>query len=314
MTSAQFIVSVDGGGTHTEFCIYNTYTHVRHYFTYGSTNHKVVGEEQAEKNLIGSLHEIMGNLGIEKKDLIMCVLGLSGLDSEEDKRMYRQQVSNALLPETPFYLCNDAELAFYAIARKPGIVVVAGTGSIAYGFTESATVRSGGWGGIVSDLGSGTWIGMQVLRDILLYCDGEGPYQTVYQEILKEAGAESFEALPFLVTAYPTNRIASYARIICDHGDSGDPYCMEIVKEAAGHVAMLVESVYRKSRFQGSVSIVCVQSGGLFKCNTFKEAFESRIALTLLNLTLKAYSGHPVDGGVQLAQYLLKSTHNEEEE
>lgn len=309
MTSGQYIVSVDGGGTHTEFCIYNSHTHLRHYFTYGSTNHKVVGEEQAEINLIGSLHEIMEKLSIEKNDLIMCVLGLSGLDSEEDKAMYHQQISKALLPETPFYLCNDAELAFYAISQKPGIVVVAGTGSIAYGFSESATVRSGGWGGLVSDLGSGTWIGMQVLRDILLYCDGQGPYHTVYQDILKESGAESFEALPFLVTAYPTNRIASYARIICDHGDSGDPYSTGIVREAAVHVAMLVESVYRKASFKGNAPIDCVRSGGLFKCNTFKEAFKNRVALTSLNLTLKAYSGHPVDGGVQLAQYLLKTTY-----
>lgn len=309
MASEQIIVSVDGGGTHTEFCIYNVMTHERHYFTRGSTNHKVVGLQQAERNLMGSLQEILDTLGIGKEELKMCVLGLSGLDSETDRIMYRELISKALLPETPFYLCNDAELAFYATANKPGIVVVAGTGSIAYGYFHDRTVRSGGWGSAVSDLGSGSWIGTQVLRDVLLYCDGMGPYQDVFNELMKAAGAESFEGLPYLVTSYPTNRIASFARLVCDHADAGESYCKRIIHEAAGHVALLVESVYCKARFKGSDVVDCVLSGGLFKCRTFKEAFENRIGTAALNLNLKAYDGHPVDGGVQLATYLLKTTY-----
>lgn len=266
MPQKQVFFSVDGGGSKTEFCVHDIERKFDRIFTFGSTNYKTVGVDAAKKNLVVAFNKICAGEGIALPQIAGMVIGLSGFDSEIDMRVFREMALSLGLPEEKMFLCNDCELAFRAAANPPGICTVAGTGSIAFGFDKTGiATRCGGWGGLLSDDGSGYWIAREVLRRMLTYCDGIGGYEPVFDVLREYYGSVSFSDIPEVFTHLNITDIAACAKPIMDFALEGDTFCGEIVREAARLVSQLTISLGGRIDIGVQPEISFVVTGGLFR-------------------------------------------------
>ena len=236
------------------------------------------------------------------------VMGLSGYDSQRDHDYFMDVAILSGVERNKIFICNDCELTFFAEGNPPGLSVVAGTGSISTGIARDfGRARSGGWGSSISDEGSGGWIGISVIRDLLRYNDGYGEYQQVFSTIREYLGEKTFDSLPGILSQYSVKELANLAKLVMDKADNGDEYCSLITAKAAEHIAEISYSVYKKLKFACEPSVDVVMSGSLFKstffCDLFIDTLKSMAGKDNINFCNKLLS--PVMGGITLASVMF---------
>jgi len=300
----EYLISVDGGGTKTVFCVYNLQDCSRRFILTGSTNYKTIGEETARKNLLKGFLTIQKVFSITREQIKGCVLGLAGCDSEPDYQVFANMLEPLYLDNSRIYMCNDSELAFFESGKAPGIVVICGTGSIVYGFDIAGKkCRAGGWGNNISDLGSGYWIGTQVIQKALLYCDGCYGYKKVFEKVKDYFRLKDFDQLPHAVSALEVYQIAAVAKTVVEFATEGDEYSLKIIRKAADYIAMLVNAVYGKLDFFKEEAIDIVLAGGMFNNSFFRAVMQSNLeeGCKLKNIRLSEVASCPVAGGINIA-------------
>ena len=307
VNTKQYYIAVDGGATKTEFCVRNIATKEDVYFTSGSTNYKNAGTD-VEKNLIhDGINHILEALSIKPDQVKGLTMGLSGCDSPNDFAFYMNVMDMTGIDSKRIYITNDCELAFFSEGKPPGMSIVAGTGSIATGISaDYRKARSGGWGSPIGDEGSGGWIGISVIRDLLRYCDGYGEYRPVYDVIRTHMNKSGFDILPAALSLYGIEELAGFAKLIMDEAERGDDYCASLTGKSAELVAEIANSVYRKLGFINESVVDVVMLGSLFKSQFFCTAFkESLIAMTGKdNFDFCGQVKKPVLGGIEYAYYM----------
>ena len=275
MPEGRYLFSVDGGGTKTEYCVYDADLHKMESFRFGSTNYKNIGLKEAAFNLKNSFYTICDSMNIEPQEICGMVIGVSGCDTESDYAVYQSIVKHMGLDLKKVYICNDSELVFLSVADKPGICVISGTGSIAVGFDkEGKTYRCGGWGRPLSDLGSGYWIGEQMLKKWIKYCDGQEPYNEIFRTLEEFYHFEEAEELPYYIAALSQRDITAAAHLICDGADKGNKLCGQVLSEAAGEAADIAAAVYKKTHLEKQEKIHIVLSGSIFKGEFYRKIFQ----------------------------------------
>lgn len=304
----EAFLAVDGGGSKTEFCLCDCETGERRHFLADGSNYKIAQADMERAIFLEGITGCLREADISIAQIRGLVMGMSGVDSEADHAHYLDIALSAGIPKDKIYVCNDSELAFYTKGTPPGICVVAGTGSVATGIAvDRRKVRSGGWSNYISDEGSGGWIGVQVLRALLRYCDGYEAYQPVFEVLREHFQAESFEALPSILTRIDVREVASTAKPVAKMADAGDPHCAKLVCEAARLVAEIAASVYRKLAFDREESVDIVTAGSLFKAATFYHRFTEVLQgnVSKKNLCFQGEVSSPVLGGLALAKMLF---------
>lgn len=312
MPEGRYLFSVDGGGTKTEYCVYDMDSRKMQSFYFGSTNYKNIGLKEAAFQLKNSFHTICNSLNIELQEVQGMVIGVSGCDTESDYAVYQSIVKYMGLDLQKVYICNDSELVFLSVADKPGICVISGTGSIAVGFDkEGKTYRCGGWGRPLSDLGSGYWIGEQMLKKWIKYCDGQDPYDEIFRTLEEFYHLEKTEELPYYIAALSQKDITAAAHLICDEADRGNSLCGQVLLEAAEEVADIAVAVYRKINPEKQEKIHIVISGSIFKGvfyrQTFQRIFQEKTGH--VNIQYISLSKSPAQAGIRLARDIFHANH-----
>ncbi len=173
------------------------------------------------------------------------IVGLRGVWTSSEKRRWKKRLS-ALTPNVE--VLSDIELAYRrAFGKKPGIVLNAGTGSIAYGRYKGRAVRSGGVGPLLGDEGSAFWIGREYLRRTK---------KDDWKFLRKTAVGKN-----------PVAKIASFApRGLKDQ---------RIFAQAQDDLLKLVGAVVKKLKAGKQMPLVL--QGGLFSNRRFRETFKRRV-------------------------------------
>src|SRR5690606_31065822 len=159
----------------------------------GGANLAAHGELAVEK----TLHELIEEtLGERDMHVAAICLGIAGSDRQEDAVVIRG-IMRRIGARARIVVTNDALIALIAGAgMKPGVVIIAGTGSIAYGVNaRNEAARAGGWGYILADEGSGYWLGRQALRAVVRAADGRGPATALTPLVLEFFGVSRPQAL-----------------------------------------------------------------------------------------------------------------------
>ncbi len=161
--------------------------------------------------------------------------------TEVEKRLAAADVARAVAVVT------DAEAAFHdALGVEPGILLVAGTGSIAWGRGPGGEeTRTGGWGMRIGDEGSGYAIALAGLRAVVRAIDGRDPPTALTDGLLLEPGLQDPTALVRWAEAAPKKEIAALAPIVLRVAEA-DPTAQRIVEDAAGQLVLHVETLERK--------------------------------------------------------------------
>jgi glucosamine kinase len=145
-------------------------------------------------------------------------------------------------------IVTDAEAAFYdAFADGPGILLIAGTGSIVWGRAEDGrTARAGGWGAILGDEGSGYALGLGALRAVVRAHDGRGEATSLAPAVLAHAGVDAPESLVAWAAGASKREIAALAPAVASAAGAGDAVARRIVEEAAGELVAHVVALHHR--------------------------------------------------------------------
>ena len=168
--TVPYYLGIDGGGTKTT-CAVGDETRLIATATAGPSNVVRVGEVQASESLQQSVRQACAAAGIALAQVARTCVGGSGAARPELAEIVRRSLAEIL--STPIDVVGDMQIALEAaFDTGPGVVVIAGTGSIAYGRDrQGRTVRAGGWGFAIGDEGSAHWIGRAAVSAVLRAAD-----------------------------------------------------------------------------------------------------------------------------------------------
>lgn len=269
---AKIWLTVDGGGTKTEFCACRENGEIVFDSVFGNANYKASSKENVIKNLEDGLDTLLKETTSSRKDIAGTIVALSGLDSETDRKVYLDILKTIGLREN-FYLCNDTELVFRSLSSADGICAVAGTGSIACAFNSCGmTARVGGWGAPLSDKGSGYWIGAQVVQNMILFLDGQDREARPIYEKVRRLYHNCSGAEQCILANLSVQDVASITQSVFECAEEGDKYCLAILHRSEEHLASLITTLYEHTGFVEGKDIDIVAAGGLFARDEYFKA------------------------------------------
>lgn len=205
----------------------------------------------------------------------------------------------AALPVGEVAVCSDSITSHAgALNAGPGVVLAAGTGSVAIGLSSAGElVRVGGWGPVLGDEGSGGWIGVAGLRAALRAFDGRGPDTGLRQAAVKLFG--ELERLPAAMGDNPARVAGGFAPEVARLCAAGDPVAARIMEEAAEELA---EAVITAARRLGEPVIPVAITGGLADVGpALLDPLSRALAAADIGLRLQRALGGPLDGARLLA-------------
>ncbi len=277
LSLAKFYLGVDGGQSSTTAIIANEYGQVVGEGRSGPCNH-VTGNEAREKfrkvltNCVAQASSKAG-LNTNSAGFAAACLGFSG--GAEDKASYSQELIHCKLLK----VTHDAEIALIgATAQEPGIIVIAGTGSIAFGRNaEGRTARAGGWGYIFGDEGGAFDIARRALRAALQFEEGWGPTTSLHERLLEHTNSGTAnQLLHHWYTESRRHVIAELAPLVTTVAEEGDPVAQTILGEAAAALGWWVEGVYR-NLFRKNEAVPVAYIGGVFRSAQIRQAFAEEV-------------------------------------
>jgi len=248
------------------------------------------GADFAARSIKACIKEAIAAAGLTMADLADTSLAVGAAGTESSNKTSDLEARLALLDAAHFTLTSDARTACLgAHGGGDGGVVIVGTGSIGYALVGGKTVRTGGFGFPVSDLGSGAHIGLAAVQ----YALSKAGHQSSCDfaaAILRAVGTTNNQIAAWTANATATD-YASFAPLVVDHAVSGNIFAADILKAAAGHIAALVSKLH----ILGAPSISLI--GGLSAI--IEPLIEQRV-----QMLLSPAKGDPIDGAILLARTL----------
>ncbi len=244
MNGASYFIGIDGGGTHTTAIV----TDDR-----GQELARLVGEAglvnqlepEAGAHALADLatHALAEARVTELPEVLCCALAGAG---REPERTRLEQALSALRIAGQVFITTDSAAAMQdAFGDGPGILLIAGTGSIAYGRAQDGRfARAGGWGHILGDEGSGYELGRAALMLAMREYDGRGENFGFMPEVLKKTGVEVVEGLVRWAAAASKADIAACAPILFAAAEKGSLSAQDAMDDAAAELAMHVAALY----------------------------------------------------------------------
>ncbi len=264
MSAPFYAVGIDGGGTKTTACVISS--DGKHFVRIvGDATNYNIKEEKKIQHVIAELTAQLGQkTGIEKPRVLgVC---LSGLGQPGPRARIRHLVQERELAEE-YHVDHDARAALFgAFAGGAGIILIAGTGSIAFAQNaEGELFRCGGWGYLLGDEGSGFDIARKGLTAALKDFDGRGPKTSLRRAFEKELGvARIDEAVPKIYSDYSgRGQLARFAPIVFEHSRRGDAAARGIIADAGRAYAELVLALLPQLKTEGAVPVALL--GNIFK-------------------------------------------------
>jgi glucosamine kinase len=324
-----YYLGIDGGGSKTT-CAVGDERSVRATVTGGASNITRVGESGAREALHRVMLEACSAAGITLPQVRRACIGVAGAGREEVAGIVRKIVAEIVSAEIE--IVGDMEIAMAAAFEAgPGVIVIAGTGSIAYGRdAQGKSTRAGGWGFAVSDEGSAHWIGRTAVSAVLRAADEAGVEHSALEHAVREhAGLEQADrdqAWPAarlfyeLKTAWRMDSLAELARAanakpdfaalfpaVLAAAEAGDAVARGVITQAAGELAQLAGIVLRRL-FPGqdsasSVAVPMAMAGGVFRhAPMIRELFYNEVLAANSRVVLKPEVVDPVHGALQMAR------------
>jgi N-acetylglucosamine kinase-like BadF-type ATPase len=297
--TAPLVVGIDAGGSKTRAFAVDRDGAVVGRGAGGGAN--LLSSPDPAGSIAAALTE---SLGSAKPEAV--VLSCSGGDRPADREKGRAILTQLVGPAVRIEVTHDAIAALYA--GNPagcGVVLIAGTGSIAFGRNDEGDERrAGGWGYLIGDEGSAVWLGLEGLRAAAHNADGRGAGTTITAHILRELGVQSFmEVIPQLYgRPHPAPAILAAVRAVGRAAAESDAIAVSIVQRGAHALARAASVVAAELRLEdGPVYL----AGGAFESlPSLERAVRGELLRMLPRATVEPVSEEPAMGAARLAMRL----------
>jgi N-acetylglucosamine kinase-like BadF-type ATPase len=291
-SSRRAVVGVDGGGTKTRAVVLGADFRVRGEGLAGASNPLRVGIAGAATAIREAIDRACEAAQVRRTDLIAAEIGLAGARRMELNARMREALLGLGIGE--IIVVGDADIALYgATEGAPGLIVIAGTGSICCGINaRRKTHCAGGWGPIAGDEGAGSWIARRALRAIAHAVDGRGPATSLTGAACAYFHVSDANDLSTAIYA-PTmtnERLAGFGKNVIDAAKAKDRVAREILFEGGRELGLAAAAVIRNLKLERETFQVAYV-GGVFE--GAGELVLSSLREELSSVAPKAYLAPP---------------------
>ena len=258
------VLGVDGGGSKTHAMVADERGVTLGFASSGRSNWEDAGLAGARSALEEAIMGALAAADARPADLAASAFGLAGLDWDDDRPMLAALLDPLGLGG-PRRLDNDSFIALRAGTSRPfGVVVIAGTGTVAAGRDPAGrTFRTFGLGPMYGDFGSATEVAEEAVHAVADAYTGRGPATTLSELLPPLAGSSSpVELLQRLSRG--AIRMPSAAPLVLQEAEAGDPACRAIVIRAGTELGESAALVARRLGMEGD-AFELVMAGGLFR-------------------------------------------------
>lgn len=308
----MYLVGIDAGGSKTRVIVMQ------------ADNRKILGEAYGT----GANFQQLGAAGSAKVIAETCKLaldpvllwedrekvdikigaGVAGCGREEEKLALRRELSQLMVFDE-LIIEDDGKTALLSAWKgKAGIVLIVGTGSIAYALDNNGVFyRAGGWGPVLGDAGSGCWLGLRSIGQALKRADRQGKEDKLnfLLDNLNDDVNNRDQLISFIYQngSIPRKELASLAPMILDQAEKEDPFFLEIVEAGANELAAEVIGLTMKLAVEDRRIAL---AGGLTNNCFYKDKISSLIKAASVDIKLiRKIELEPVFGALHLAEKLV---------
>ena len=267
------IAGIDGGGTHTRLELRDEENRLLSRTEFGPFNLNAIGEA-AFRRLLRQVFAACGDMA----DCARLCVGGAGISNPAVGAILGQELERAGFSGM-WKLCGDQEIALRGAMDGPGIAVIAGTGSICFGKNQAGqTARSGGFGHLIDDGGSGYALGRDVLSTAVQALDGRCPDTAILERVYHRLGREDPGAIVSFVYDETTDKaaIARFSSIALALAEEGNPTAQAILNRGAGELYALAAAVQRRLGLEGRP--IALLGGLLSGENPYRRAVVRKLA------------------------------------
>jgi N-acetylglucosamine kinase-like BadF-type ATPase len=236
-----YFLGIDGGGTHLRIVVVDSALQVLGQAEGTGINPNHYNLLSMAGELIDPIEQALHAANITRVQLEAVGVGIAGGDTMQHDVA---RLIHYVLPSVRVVTASDAMIALVgAFAQAYGVVLIAGTGSIAFGCAEDGrTSTSGGWGYKMGDEGSGYWIGLQLLRRYTYVLDGRIANGTVTDAVAAQLKSpQRHDLVRWMYDAPRVSDVAALAPIALAHAD--DPFIAALLDQAAEELVLCAKTV-----------------------------------------------------------------------
>jgi N-acetylglucosamine kinase-like BadF-type ATPase len=282
MKNKKYIIGMDGGGTKTHAVIADNNGKILAEHFAGPSNFQIIGVEKAAETIFSLIEMCCDSVGCRIADIGTVACGLTGAGRIGDQQRMAEGLKKIVRSKKArlkeIIIESDARIALEgAFNGGAGIILIAGTGSIAFGKDAKGNIhRVGGWGRILGDEGSGYYLGRLGLTAVVRHIDGRGEKTKLTEMIGKEIGMSDQTAI--INAVYKNNfDVASVAPLVIKAAEKKDVVCRAIIENAvvelAWHVQVAAEKLSSASSRKVKEKIHVSFIGGLIANETIVSRF-----------------------------------------
>lgn len=290
--SGPWILGVDGGGTQTTALLARLHPggnswEVLGRGTAGSSNLRAVGVSAALAALDLALREALAAAGVSGRTVRAACFGLAGAGRSAEQRLVREWAEQRL-GTAAVEVVEDALLPLAAGTPEGwGLAVIAGTGSMAFAQNAAGqAARSGGWGWLLGDEGSGYALVQAALRAVLRAADGRAPATLLTERLLAACGlTQPEELVEYVYGRADRATLAALAPVVLECA-SRDAVAHRLVQDGAAELAAIAATAAARVALPSAVPLAL--AGGLFLASRmYRDRF-------LHALAEQGYQAHPL--------------------
>lgn len=264
----NYYLGIDCGGTKTAIVLGSSDGQLCGELRLGAASYRQKGAVNVAETLVQGIAGLLEPRGISRQEVGGIAVGLpcygeSAIGDRTLEALLRERLS-----PMPLALYNDVVVGWAgSLGLSPGINLVAGTGSIAYGRDQNGhSARCGGWDEFFSDEGSCYWLGRKALELFSKQSDGRLPRGPLHKAFLRRFELEEdFQLIDKIVPQVSTSReeVAKLQLLLEQAALAGDEAAIAAYESAAGELSLIVAGAKQKLDFKGLCPVS--YSGGLFR-------------------------------------------------
>lgn len=305
-----FYLGVDGGATKTS-CAVGDEKALLGSGTSSGSNIVRSGEEQARASLQAAILKACCSAAIAPSQITQTCIGVAGVSVPDVSDKVRRIVAEVVAGSVE--VVGDNEIAMEAaFGDAPGIVVASGTGSIAYGRNEHGEIaRAGGHGFVVSDEGSGQWIGRAAVTAALRALDRD-QVSFLYENIGKALHVRSRHELVKVVNGNPAPDFSQLFPVVVDAAEAGDAVAVSVLRAAGTELAQLAAVVFGRLWPNGGTVRVAMVGGVFQNAAIVRQEFYNSLRAVHPQVNVSFSVVNPVMGALALARKAVQrnAAHN----
>lgn len=263
MIKENIFLGIDGGGTKTAFILENEGEIFEHK---EKTLHlKQVSRDVFVERLNSGINKVCEMAGVKVKDIVYTFMAMPGFGQFPEDEDFILENLEKTLESTNFKVGNDCVNGWAgSLNASPGINLVLGTGSIAFGVDDDGkSLMCGGWGPYIGDEASGYYIGKKILNVFTKISDKRLEKSPIYDLIKKEMKIEDDFEIISKSMAMERDELANLSKLLSKALEENDKNALDIIDTCAKEAALMINTLIKDLNFKEEVKVS--YSGGVFK-------------------------------------------------